>query len=220
MALDSNILAIQGFPVWIPTEPLAKWNDLSNLHLVRKSTIFHLNRRAKRNHFRSCDFNRLISQPEGSQGFTFPRQHWSEPLKKRSSGVCKGNFVLIVETNAVQPALCSPWVTVSIKAAGSILLSNTGRRWGEKHHELVSAERERERTLGIINSNRPMTVNRAESVWAAFYFNHPPISPTSSHSPSTPVSYEICTRQTEVGLMRRPSSSMTNRYTSSTITYL
>lgn len=145
MAFDSNVLAIRGLPLWIPTEPLAKWNDLSNLHLVRKSTIFHLNRRAKRNHFRSCDFNRLISQPEGSQGFTFPRQHWSDPLKKWSSGVCKGNFVLIVETNAVQPALCSPWVTVSIKAAGSILLSNTGRRWGEKHHELVSAERERER---------------------------------------------------------------------------
>lgn len=121
-----------------------------------------LNQGAKRNHFWSCDFKRLISQPEGSQGFTFPHRHWSEPLKKWSSGVCKGNFVLIVETNAMRPALCSPWVTVSIKAAGSILLSNTGRRWGEKHHELVSAERER--TLGIINSNRPMTVNREESV--------------------------------------------------------
>lgn len=193
--------------------PTCIWCKLDN-----QGRALFLNQRTKRSHFWSCDFNRLISQPEGSQGFTFLRQHWSEPLKKWSSGVCKGNFVLIVETNAMQPVLCSPWVTVSIKAAGSILLSNTGRRWGEKHHELVSAERER--TLGIINSNRPMTVNREESVWAAFYFNHPPISPTSSHSPSTPVSYEICTRQTEVGLMRRPSSSMTNRYTSSTITYL
>lgn len=47
-------------------------------------------------------------------------------------------------------------------AASSILLSNTGKQGGEKHHELVSEERER--TLGIINSNRPMTVNREEPV--------------------------------------------------------
>lgn len=103
------------------------------------------------------------------------------PWENRSSGVCKGNFVLIVKTNTVQPVLCSPGVTVGNAAAGSILLSNTGRQGGEKHHELVSVERER--TLGIINSNRPMTVNREEPVWAAFYFSHPPICPTTSHFP-------------------------------------
>lgn len=114
---------------------------------------------------------------------TFPRQLWSEPLRKWSSGVCKENFFLIVKTNTLQPVLCSSNVTLSTMAAGSILLSNAGRQWGEKHHELVSVERERERTLGIINSNRPMTVNREEPVWAAFYFNHPPICPTTSRFP-------------------------------------
>lgn len=81
---------------------------------------------------------------------------------KWSSGLCKGNFVLIVKTNTVQPVLCSPWVRVGTTAAGSILLSNTGRQGGEKHHELVSVKKER--TLGIINSNRLMTVNREEPV--------------------------------------------------------
>lgn len=38
---------------------------------------------------------------------TFPRQLRSERLTRRSSGLCKGNFVLIVKTNTVQPALCS-----------------------------------------------------------------------------------------------------------------
>lgn len=89
--------------------------------------------------------------------------------------------LLIVKTNTVQPALCSAWVKVDTTAACSISLSNTGRPWREKHHELVSVEKER--TLGIINSNRPMTVNREEPVWAAFYFNHPPIRPTTSHFP-------------------------------------
>lgn len=112
---------------------------------------------------------------------TFPCQLWSAPLRKWSSGLCKGNFFLIVETNTMQLVLCSPLVTVGRTAAGSILLSNTGRQWREKHCKLVSAERER--TLGIINSNRPMTVNREEPVWAAFYFNHPPICPTTSHLP-------------------------------------
>lgn len=62
----------------------------------------------------------------------------------------------------MQAVLCSPWVTVVTTAAGSILLSNTGRQSREKHHELVSVQRER--TLGIINSNRAMTVNREEPV--------------------------------------------------------
>lgn len=74
---------------------------------------------------------------------TFPRQLWSEPLRKWSSGVCKENFFLIVKTNTLQPVLCSSNVTLSTMAAGSILLSNAGRQWGEKHHELVSVERER-----------------------------------------------------------------------------
>lgn len=113
--------------------------------------------------------------------YFFPRQLWSLPSRKWSSGVCKGNLALIVKTNTAQPALCSPWAAVGTTAAGSILLSNTGRRRREKHHELVSVERER--TLGIINSNRPMTVNREEPVWAAFYFNHPPICPASPHFP-------------------------------------
>lgn len=81
---------------------------------------------------------------------------------KWSSGLCKRNFVLIVKTNTVQPVLCSPGVTVGTAAAGSILLSNTGRQGAEKHHELVSLKKER--TLDIINSNRPMTVNREEPV--------------------------------------------------------
>lgn len=81
---------------------------------------------------------------------------------------------------------------------------------------------ERERTLAVINSNRAMTVNREESVCVSCLLFQPPAQkpPTSSHCPPTPVSYEICTRQTEVGLMRGPSSSMTNRYMSSAITYL
>lgn len=112
---------------------------------------------------------------------TFPCQLWSMYLKRWSSGHRKGNATVIVKTNTVQPAPYALWVLVGTTAAGSILLSNTGRRGGEKHHELVSVQRER--TLGIINSNRPMTVNREEPVWALFYFNHPPIYPTTSHLP-------------------------------------
>lgn len=44
-------------------------------------------------------------------------------------------------------------------------------------------QRERERTLAIINSNRAMTVNREEPVWAAFYSSRPPLYPTTSHLP-------------------------------------
>lgn len=50
--------------------------------------------------------------------------------------------MLIVKTNTAQPVLCSPEVSVGTAAAGSILLSNTGRQGGEKHHKLVSVERE------------------------------------------------------------------------------
>lgn len=35
VTFDSNILSIWGLRLWIPTEPFAKWNDLSNSHLVR-----------------------------------------------------------------------------------------------------------------------------------------------------------------------------------------
>lgn len=150
---------------------------------LTEHTKWHLLIKSRyRTHLWLYDLHCLVSQSEvWKLVCTFPCQLWSEPLRKWSSGVCTGNFVLIVKTNTLQPVLCSPWLTVSTTAAGSILLSNTGRQWGEKHHELVSVERER--TLGIINSNRPMTVNREEPVWAAFYFNHPPICPTTSHFP-------------------------------------
>lgn len=114
-------------------------------------------------------------------------------------------------------------------AAGSILLSNReGPGRGKTPWACIGRG---ERTLGIINSNRPMTVNREEPVRAAFYFNHPlPMYYPHPHPHPHPIlllllppphqSYEICTRQTEVGLMLGPASTMTNRYTSSTITYL
>lgn len=113
---------------------------------------------------------------------TFPCQLWSGPSWKWSSGVCKGNFVLIVKTNTAQPVLCSPRVTVGTTAAGSILLSNTGRQGGEKHHELVSVERERGHLVLLIVTD-PWQWTERSLCELPFISTTLPICPTTSHFP-------------------------------------
>lgn len=152
---------------------------------LTEHTKWHLLIKSRyRTHLWLYDLHCLISQSEvWKLVCTFPRQLWSEPLRKWSSGVCTGNFVLIVKTNTLQPVLCSPWVTVSTTAAGSILLSNTGRQWGEKHHELVSVERERGHLVLLIVTDPWQWTERSlcELPFISTTLPYAPQPPTSLH---------------------------------------
>lgn len=68
-------------------------------------------------------------------------------------------------------------------AAGAILLSNTGRRWGEKHYELVSAERGRGHLALLIVTEPWQWTERSLCVSCLLF---PPPSQNPPHLPPTP----------------------------------
>lgn len=112
--------------------------------------------------------------------YFFPRQLWSLPSRKWSSGVCKGNLALIVKTNTAQPALCSPWAAVGTTALFCCQIQEGG---DEKNTMNLYQSRERGHLVLLIVTDPWQWTERSlcELPFISTTLPYAPQAPTSLH---------------------------------------